>query len=212
VDDNGCELDSDGDGVVEALDQCADTPQGRTVDGNGCELDSDGDGVVDGVDACLGTTAGAVVDARGCEPDDDADGVANVADLCPQTASGTEVDDTGCAKRAAIRLEGVNFLSDSDQLTDTSLAILDRVAVTLLQHPGLALEVAGHTDAQGDARYNLDLSERRATRVMQYLLSRGVVLKTLRAKGYGEQQPIADNATSAGRAMNRRVELKRLDD
>ncbi|MCB1801978.1 MAG: thrombospondin type 3 repeat-containing protein [Gammaproteobacteria bacterium] len=212
VNDVGCELDSDGDGVVDANDQCPNTPAGRTVNDTGCELDSDGDGVVDAIDQCPDSAAGAVVDAVGCYPDDDNDGVRNAADLCPGTEAGVEVDATGCAKRTPIRLEGVNFLSNSDQLTDESLAILDAVAQTLLQHGYLELEVAGHTDAQGDATYNLDLSQRRANTVRDYLLGRGVELKTLVAKGYGEDRPVADNGSAAGRAMNRRVELKRLDD
>ena len=63
-----------------------------------------------------------------------------------------------------------------------------------------------------DAAYNRDLSQRRANRVLQHLQDRGVVLQALVARGYGEDQPIADNGTAAGRAKNRRVELKRLDD
>ena len=193
-------------------DQCPETPAGRDVNETGCELDGDNDGVVDGLDSCPGTAPGTTVDAVGCALDDDNDGVKNAADLCPDTKAGTQVDATGCAKQTAIRLEGVNFLSNSDELTDESLGILDRVAQTLLNHPDLSLEVAGHTDAVGDAAYNRDLSQRRANRVLQHLQDRGVMLQALVARGYGEDQPIADNGTAAGRAKNRRVELKRLDD
>lgn len=210
VDATGCELDSDADGVVDVLDECPDTPTGRTVDGFGCERDADGDGVVDASDACPATPAATVVDAVGCALDDDNDGVANAADLCPGTPSRGTADTTGCAKGRAIRLDGVDFVSDSAALTADSLAVLDRVAAALRQHRDLALEVAGHTDTQGDAAHNRGLSQRRADAVQQYLLDRGVRIKALIARGHGADDPVADNDSADGRAMNRRVELRRL--
>ena len=96
VDAKGCELDSDGDGVVDRLDQCPATPAGAKVDAKGCELDSDGDGVVDRLDQCPATPAGAKVDAKGCELDSDGDGVVDRLDQCPATPAGTKVDAKGC--------------------------------------------------------------------------------------------------------------------
>ena len=96
VDARGCELDSDHDGVVDRLDQCPDTPAGATVDARGCELDSDHDGVVDRLDQCPDTPAGATVDARGCELDSDHDGVVDRLDQCPDTVAGAKVDARGC--------------------------------------------------------------------------------------------------------------------
>jgi outer membrane protein OmpA-like peptidoglycan-associated protein len=144
-------------------------------------------------------------------PDADADGIPLPADLCSNTPAGTEVDQTGCAVAAPIRLEGVNFHTDSADLTDQSLAILDRVAATLAANPDIKVEVAGHTDNQGDADYNVDLSQRRTETVMAYLTAHGVAAESLTARGYGQTQPVADNATAEGRARNRRVELRRLD-
>ncbi|MCS6948162.1 MAG: OmpA family protein, partial [Steroidobacteraceae bacterium] len=78
------------------------------------------------------------------------------------------------------------------------------------RHPELRIEVAGHTDDRGSDAYNLDLSQRRAEAVRDYLAKAGVA-NPLSARGYGESQPIASNADAAGRAQNRRVVLRVLD-
>jgi outer membrane protein OmpA-like peptidoglycan-associated protein len=93
---SGCELDSDGDGVLDRLDRCPDTPKGAKVNANGCELDSDGDGVVDRLDRCPDTPQGAKVNASGCELDSDGDGVVDRLDRCPDTPQGTKVNAEGC--------------------------------------------------------------------------------------------------------------------
>ncbi|MCS7001538.1 MAG: OmpA family protein [Dehalococcoidia bacterium] len=72
------------------------------------------------------------------------------------------------------------------------------------------MEVAGHTDSRGSDAYNLALSQRRAETVLKYLTDNGVT-NTLRARGYGERQPVASNRDEAGRAQNRRVVLRILE-
>jgi OOP family OmpA-OmpF porin len=72
--------------------------------------------------------------------------------------------------------------------------------------------VAGHSDSQGDANYNRDLSQRRADAVREYLVTAGVDENRISAKGYGEDEPIADNSTADGRRENRRVELRVISD
>lgn len=211
VDRFGCELDDDGDGVVNRIDECPNTTPGAVVDARGCERDSDGDGVVDSLDQCPGTPAGAPVDAVGCELDSDGDGVVDRLDECPNTAPGVPVDTRGCEIRDVIRLPGVNFETNSDRLRPGAEDVLEDAAETLKRNPQLEVEVAGHTDSQGAAEYNQGLSERRARTVMDYLIGRGVDEDMLSYRGYGESQPIADNATAAGRAENRRVELRILD-
>jgi OOP family OmpA-OmpF porin len=121
-----------------------------------------------------------------------------------------EVDAMGCARDASINLEGVNFRYDSAELTAAARAILDRVADILAQYPQLKVEVAGHTDAQGDRDYNRRLSEQRAKAVREYLIARGVGADNISARGYGSEQPVADNSTREGTLKNRRVELRRL--
>ena len=210
VDIRGCELDSDDDGVVDSQDQCQGSAAAAVVDNRGCEVDTDADGVVDSADHCADTPPGHAIDAQGCESDSDSDGVLNSADLCPGTAAGVSVDATGCDAGKPIELRGVNFHFDSDELTVQSKVILDGVATTLRNHPDLRLEVAGHTDSEGVDDFNLDLSTRRALTVRDYLVSRGVDANQLTSQGYGEAHPVDSNATAAGRAANRRVELLRL--
>jgi OOP family OmpA-OmpF porin len=208
VDDRGCELDSDGDGVVDRLDECPGTPAGVRVNERGCEFDSVGDGVGDSRDRCPGTPAGAKVDQHGCELDTDGDGVVDSRDNCSNTAKGTVVDNSGCKLDSEYKLENVNFEFDSATLTASSTATLDGAVNILKRHSGTKVEVAGHTDSQGNDVYNMGLSERRAQAVTDYLTAHGAKAANISVKGYGETAPVADNGSEAGRAANRRVELR----
>jgi outer membrane protein OmpA-like peptidoglycan-associated protein len=87
-------------------------------------------------------------------------------------------------------------------------ATLDEVARTLVTHPQTYVDVLGHTDSVGSAEYNQRLSEQRARAVADYLVSRGVNPARIATRGYGLTMPIATNDTEAGRAQNRRVEIK----
>lgn len=211
VDASGCELDSDGDGVTDFADRCPDTPPGVTVDSRGCPLDSDGDGVSDDRDDCPNTVAGAAVDERGCELDSDGDGVVDRLDDCPNTRAGAQVDVRGCEIREEIVLRGVNFESNSDRLLPGAERILDEVAASLGKYPSIRVEVGGHTDSDGAEAYNESLSERRASTVRDYLEGRGIDRRRMTVRGYGESQPVADNATVQGKAQNRRVVLRILE-
>ena len=139
--------------------------------------------------------------------DSDGDGVVDSKDKCPDTHQGAKVDVNGCEIAEVIVLKGVNFETASDRLTQDSIGILDKVADTLIARPHIAIEVAGYTDSRGAASYNQKLSQKRAQAVAKYLVSRGVKAENLTAKGYGEENPAADNKTAAGQAENRRVEL-----
>jgi OmpA-OmpF porin, OOP family len=110
-----------------------------------------------------------------------------------------------------ITLEGIEFGFDSDRITRDERGALDSAAETLRRNPGLRVEIAGHTDSVGAAAYNQALSERRARAVLEYLVAAGIDRDRLTARGYGEAEPVADNATDAGRARNRRVELRVLE-
>ena len=208
VDAYGCPLDSDGDGVEDSRDRCPGTPAGVRVDANGCALDSDGDGVGDDKDKCPGTVAGAAVDADGCEMDGDNDGVVDRLDECPDSAPGVQVDIKGCEIKEEIQLRGVNFESNSDRLLPGAENVLNDAAATLRKNPSIKVEVAGHTDSDGAADYNEGLSARRAATVHDYLVANGISPDRMTVRGYGESQPIADNATAAGKAANRRVLLR----
>jgi len=104
-------------------------------------------------------------------------------------------------------LEGVNFDFDKSTLRQEDIAIIDRDVTTLDQWGNANIEVAGHTDSRGSDEYNMNLSQQRAEAVRNYLISKGIAADRLTAKGYGESQPVADNATDEGRFKNRRVEL-----
>jgi len=108
-------------------------------------------------------------------------------------------------------LEGVNFITDSAELTPDSKVTLDRTAASLRRWPEVKVEVGGHTDSVADDAYNMELSQRRAETVRAYLIQAGVGANRLQARGYGETRPIAPNDTEAGRARNRRVVLTRID-
>jgi OOP family OmpA-OmpF porin len=156
------------------------------------------------------TPAGETPRTDSTTADSDADGVDDSADLCPDSATGVAVEETGCVPERAVVLEGVNFRYDSHELTDPARVVLDRIAAVLGKHPQLKLEVAGHTDAQGDPAYNQWLSELRARSVRDYLVARGVNPDNISAQGYGASEPVAANDTRAGLRRNRRVELRRL--
>jgi OOP family OmpA-OmpF porin len=199
-------LDSDGDGVVDEVDQCPDTPRGITVDARGCPPDSDGDGVPDYLDRCPGTPPGVAVDSSGCPFDSDGDGVVDHLDQCPNTPKGATVNEVGCWSLEATTL----YDSNSSYMRSEAYPLLDEVAIILEKNPEMEVEVQGHTDNTGTAEYNQWLSEKRAQKVKDYLVSEGIDPSRLEAKGYGLTQPVASNGTEEGRAQNRRVELKRL--
>ena len=107
-------------------------------------------------------------------------------------------------------LNNVFFGVDSAQLKPESRVELDQLAGFLEEHPRLNVEIGGHTDSTGTAAYNQELSERRAAAVVEYLISKGIPKERISAAGYGDRQPVGDNATEKGRAMNRRTELRIL--
>ncbi|HEV8511465.1 MAG TPA: OmpA family protein [Gemmatimonadales bacterium] len=218
VDARGCPTDTDADGVPDGPDQCPNTPAGATVDANGCPVDSDRDGVPDGIDKCPSTPAGTEVDTAGCQraSDTDGDGVDDTKDKCPGTATGTRVDAAGCPilfteARTPVVLRGVTFETGRSALKPDSYTILDIVAASLIANPDIKIEIAGHTDATGSAATNTRLSQARADAVRAYLASKGVAPERMVSKGYGPSQPVAPNSTPAGRAQNRRVELRQTN-
>ncbi|WP_353253045.1 OmpA family protein [Salinisphaera sp. PC39] len=145
--------------------------------------------------------------------DSDGDGVPDKNDDCPDTLEGLATDNRGCAAKGAqtLRLEGVTFELNSARLTAQARRTLQRVADAMRSEPSLRAEIAGHTDATGNAAYNQRLSQQRAQAVRAFLVSKGIDADRLRARGYGESQPVASNATEEGRRANRRVEFRVID-
>ena len=216
VDEKGCLLDTDGDGVPDYIDECPETPEAAygLVDEKGCPTDSDKDGVPDYIDECPNTPEGAAghVDEKGCETDADGDGVPDWCDLCP-TVAGPALN-KGCPEvKREVRtllqkaMKGIAFETGKANIKKSSYKLLDQIAKTFIENKDFIIEVQGHTDNVGKAALNKALSEKRANAVMNYLIKKGVPAERMTAKGYGDEMPIADNKTKAGREKNRRVEF-----
>lgn len=202
----GCP-DTDGDGFQDAEDKCP------TVAGiekfAGCP-DTDGDGLQDAEDKC--PTVAGKTELSGC-PDADSDGIADADDKCPNTAG--IAANAGCPEikqeviaKAAKSAKGINFETGSEKILKTSFKDLDILANLMKEEADLKAEIQGHTDNAGKADKNKELSQKRADAVKKYLVDKGIDASRLTAVGYGQEQPIANNNTAAGKAKNRRVEFK----
>ncbi|WP_222615454.1 OmpA family protein [Persicimonas caeni] len=224
-DEDGCpDDDNDGDGIADVTDQCPFVKE--DVDGfrdeDGCpEFDNDFDGIADLNDQCAGKPEDfdGYQDEDGCpETDNDADGIADMLDKCPLEAEDYDgdVDDDGCPEeRKLVKVEGdqiklnekVHFKTAKSDILPQSYPLLNEVAEVLAANPTIKVRIEGHTDSRGSDRYNQKLSDERAASVVQYLVGRGIDSSRMLSKGFGEDRPIEDNATKAGRAANRRVEI-----
>ena len=208
---NGCP-DTDGDGISDNNDNCPNTAGLASL--SGCP-DADGDGIADGNDNCPNQAGPAA--NNGCPwPDTDGDGVLDKDDQCPNEA-GT-VANNGCPEVALPDAEienrltnyarTINFNTGKSTFKEDSYSTLQAIAAILKEYPKANFTIEGHTDSVGSKSSNQLLSERRANAVMDYLVNNGIATERLTAVGYGEDNPIASNATRAGRASNRRVEIK----
>lgn len=207
---NGCP-DGDGDGVMDKDDKCP-TVSGLTAL-MGCP-DADGDGVTDGSDNCPDEAGPAA--NNGCPwPDTDSDGVLDKDDKCPNEA-GT-VANNGCPE-VKPTVEVVNALNTYARsiLFDTGKSsfqqqtnqVLEAMVTIFKEYPKADFAIEGHTDSVGSKSTNQALSDRRANAVREYLIANGISAERLSATGFGEDNPIANNKTRAGRKENRRVEVK----
>lgn len=212
VDRYGCAIDSDHDGVPDGLDDCPGTParaRGR-VDVSGCPVDSDFDGIPDYRDACPDSPIAGAVDSVGCSIDSDGDGVPDGLDDCPNTLVGVDVDVHGCidlsmlAEPMVLNIDYVSGSFEVDPKTKERLKSLARILVFVEE---VKVEINGYTDNIGLATANKKLSEKRAGRVRDFLVSQGVAAERMKVFGRGETNFVASNDTAAGRAKNRRVEL-----
>jgi len=229
----GCP-DRDGDGITDADDRCPDAAGSKTLNGcpdkdkdgiadmddncpdvaglakfKGCP-DTDGDGIMDKEDAC--PTVAGIPALKGC-PDLDGDGITDLEDNCP-TVAGT-IANKGCPDMTPVEREqvikigkAIYFATGKDIIKKESEAPLNELALILSKYPKMQMQIEGNTDNVGDDNRNLKLSQARAEAVKKYLISKGISEDRLTAVGYGETKPIADNKTAAGKAQNRRVDLK----
>ena len=203
---NGCP-DKDKDGIADIDDNCPDVA--GLAKFKGCP-DTDGDGVMDKEDAC--PTVAGIAAFKGC-PDTDGDGITDLEDKCP-TEPGT-LANKGCPEMTVVEKEqvikigkAIYFATGKDIIKKESEGPLDELVVILTKYPKMQMQIEGNTDNVGKDELNLKLSQDRAAAVKKYLISKGIAEDRLTAVGYGETRPIEDNKTAAGRAKNRRVDLK----
>jgi OmpA-OmpF porin, OOP family len=221
----GAPADMDSDGVPDAADRCPSETEDRdgTADADGCrDADDDEDGLEDTSDRCPKQAEDwdGFEDEDGCpDLDNDADGVTDDRDACPWEAGSAQQD--GCARaeypgvtisEKELRLATpVEFEARTATIRSVSFATLDALVLLLQERPHITLEIAAHTDSQGDPESNLQRSQEQANALARYLVEHGVNAPRLTARGYGDTRPIESNSTSRGRAINRRLELLRTD-
>jgi OmpA-OmpF porin, OOP family len=205
---NGCP-DSDGDGIADNTDDCPDVAGIAAF--NGCP-DGDGDGVADKNDKC--PTVAGPRDNGGCPwPDTDGDSVLDKDDKCVDV-KGT-VANNGCPEVSEDVVKKLNdyaktILFDSAKATfqQQTYPVLEAMVAILKEYPNSSFSLEGHTDSAGKPATNQTLSENRAAAVKNYLIEKGIDASRLTSAGYGATKPIASNKTKAGKAQNRRVEVK----
>ncbi len=191
--------DDDKDGIPNMSDKCPDTKPGIVVGADGCEVDTDGDGVVDSQDKCPASTHGAPVDAEGCELDEDGDGIVDAKDACPATLSGVNIDEKGCPTNKdedLTKLQAlIKFGKGNAKIAKSSNKTLDKIAKLMIAREALRIEIQAHTDEKGaDADANMELSQKRAQAVVDYLVKKGVPSKHVRAAGMGSTQLVVPQA------------------
>jgi len=172
--------------------------------------DSDGDGVVDSIDKCPNTPAGISVDSVGCPLDGDLDGVPDYLDKCPDTLKDLKVDAGGCPillkDHDKIDLE-IEFDTNKSDIKPQYFDEIKKVADFMATYPEIKAVIEGHTDSVGKDDYNKKLSQRRANSVRDYLLANfNINPNRISTIGFGEDQPIASNDTPEGRSQNRRIQ------
>ena len=223
---NGCPWgDTDGDGLKDDADKCPNAAEDKDgfQDDDGCpETDNDGDGIEDSKDKCPNEAEDkdGFQDDDGCpEKDNDGDGIEDGKDKCPnepETFNGTD-DEDGCPEKEAtvyvtkekiVITEKVFFATGKSDILPKSFPLLDNVAAVLKKFPNVKkVRVEGHTDDVGEAKKNLELSERRAKSVYDAMVKRGIDKARLESAGYGDTKPLVAEKTDAAREQNRRVEF-----
>ncbi len=225
---DGCpdDPDTDGDGLADSVDACILDPEDTDgyLDSDGCpDLDNDADGILDKADKCPlePEDPDGFQDEDGCpDPDDDGDTVLDVEDQCPTTPGDPQGPEKGCPTKQALVVvtdcevkitQQIHFDYNKATIRKESFPILDAVVEVMQKAPSMKIEVQGHTDNRGTAKYNKTLSDKRAASVKKYLIAHGIEASRLDSHGYGFERPLVPNDTDANRALNRRVQFLRTE-
>jgi outer membrane protein OmpA-like peptidoglycan-associated protein len=188
--------DRDKDGIRDSKDKCPDDPEDYDgyMDSDGCpDSDNDNDGIPDAVDKCPNDPE----DKDGFEDDDG----------CPE--GGEPVKPVEKPKETSFVLEGLRFEPDSPTMVPGAYTSLEKAGSIMKEYPDINVVIEGHAASTGRPDFEQTLSQQRAETVRNYLIQTyGIEPNRIRAVGYGNTRPIADNATTDGRARNRRIEFK----
>jgi OmpA-OmpF porin, OOP family len=222
-DQDGCpDPDNDNDGILDKPDKCPLVAEDidKFEDEDGCpDEDNDKDGLADRIDQCPNEAEDIdkFQDDDGCpDADNDGDKVVDYPtpdDKCPMEYAETP---DGCPQKYTLIVvtaekielkQTIFFDYNKATIKKVSFPLLDEVALAFLDHPAIQVRIEGHTDSRGGDKFNKKLSQKRAESVRKYLIDKGVDGSRMEPKGYGEEQPIADNRTEEGRSQNRRVEF-----
>jgi outer membrane protein OmpA-like peptidoglycan-associated protein len=222
---NPLKADSDGDGLNdgEELTTHKTDPLKADTDGDGLsdkdelvrsktdpfKTDTDGDGLKDGEELKSHKTDPLKADTDGGTVDDGAE-VSRKSNPLDASDDVLKNELATLAPGGSIVLEGVSFAPKSDQLTRSSMTILNKMAEILREHPEIEVEIQGHTDNRGKPLENKKLSEMRAQSVKDYLVGQGIAAERMLVKGFGSEHPADTNTTPEGRAKNRRIEFFKL--
>ena len=223
---NDYDIDTDGDGFPDSIDNCPtikeDGKPPNPSDGCPAGSDRDGDGIPDAEDQCpdKAEDKDGVQDKDGCpEVDADNDQIPDVQDKCPTEPGPRQqvAEKNGCpslTKRGddgqITLLQPIEFEFGKAAIKPVSYPILDEVVTLMKARPSMRLGVYGHTDNKGTAERNLQLSKERAAACLNYLAGKGIARNRIESEGFGLTKPIADNNTEEGRARNRRVQFQIL--
>ncbi len=216
--------DTDGDGIADVHDVCADQPEDIDgfEDGDGCpDPDNDNDKIPDVVDKCPDSAEDfdEYEDTDGCpDPDNDHDGFLDADDQCPNEAEivNGNKDFDGCPDEGLIEFKNDRIVLEERVLFDFERArvkrearpILRAIATLKSQHPEwIKLRIEGHADARGDAHFNQEVSEYRANNVMRELIKMGIPASQIEAVGYGSTRLRDKRTDEESNARNRRVEF-----
>ncbi|MBV8761971.1 MAG: outer membrane beta-barrel protein [Deltaproteobacteria bacterium] len=216
--------DSDGDGIPDSLDKCPNEPEDKDMfqDDDGCpDPDNDGDGIPDAQDKCPNEPEDkdGFQDLDGCpDPDNDGDGIPDAIDKCPnepETINGNQ-DDDGCPDRGdplvimspdrLDLLDAITFKGTTIQ--KQSLNVLGQIGATLRAHTEIwRLRLTVHVQPTKDSDKDMELSQKRAQVLKDWLVQYGIDAKRLEPRGFGGTKPLVPPDTKGSAAINERVEL-----
>ena len=169
------------------------------------KADSDGDGLSDGEEI-------KKYFSNPLEEDSDFGSVNDFIEVKRSTNPTDPNDDVILDVSSPVVLEGVYFAPGKSEINPGTETILFEVLKTMRAYPDMKVEIRGYTDNSGRYYKNMELSLARAQAVRDWLINKGMNADNLTAKGFGEEYPIADNATEEGRRKNRRIEFVRVED